>query len=101
MSDSVRPALIRCLSGELSPAMTLMHLLIETESVTRITEWLDKARSLTETDVYWDEAAALRLEQLGRMLYDNEQGVAHCADVAPRHGPQPDNCFAGSGYRVL
>lgn len=72
-------ALTRCLSGELPPAVALMHLLIETGSADEARDRLTAARAWAEANPRHDLAAVGQLRRLERLLRENQQGVRQIA----------------------
>lgn len=75
-----RDTLIRCLSGSLSPAVTLMRLLIETEDVAAVRATVDEVtRRAAHVSRATDSLLRDRVDDLTQLLVENEPG---CEQIA-------------------
>jgi SAM-dependent methyltransferase len=86
LTDGIRPegmrrALMRCLSGEVSPPVTLMELLRESENVTTVRYVVDDITQRADADSRASDSLVRdRVDELTRLLVENESAYARVAE---------------------
>jgi SAM-dependent methyltransferase len=98
--EAFRLHLGRCLRGELSPEMALMHLLIGTKDPERVAAVLSRLDEEMQADPHRDERSAQRLSRLAQLAGENKRGgeaVISILELNLDHGgtaPSPEEGIA-------
>ena len=80
--DVVRHLLVQCLAGELSPQVTLMRMVCETESVTLVRAAVDEVTERAATSSRaGDNLVRDRVDDLTELFVENEAGCERIADM--------------------
>lgn len=80
--DVVRHLLVQCLAGELSPQVTLMRMVCETESVTLVRSAVDEVTERAATSSRaGDNLVRDRVDDLTELFVENEAGCERIAEM--------------------